>query len=51
MWKVVQILTAACVAAVLLQPDHYRVIGHEFYQVWDTIEELKEKIEELRAGR
>lgn len=24
-------------------PDHYEAIRHEFYQVWDSIEELRQK--------
>lgn len=41
MWKLLQVVTAACVAALLLQPDHYKAIRHELYQVWDSIEELR----------
>lgn len=25
------------VIAILLKPDHYKAIRHEFYQVWDAI--------------
>ena len=29
--------------SVLSREDHYDAIRHEFYQVWDTIEEMRGK--------
>lgn len=26
-------------------PDHYKAIRHEFYQVWESIEEMREQME------
>ena len=43
MWKLLQILTAACVVMLIRRPCHYDAIQHEFYQVWDSIEGLKTK--------
>lgn len=37
-------MTAAAllgVVAMLLKPDHYKAIRHEFYQVWEDIDRLK----------
>ena len=37
------LLTAALVglAVWVVANDHYKAIRHEFYQVWDSIEELR----------
>lgn len=37
------LLTAALVglAVYVIAHDHYDAIRHEFYQVWDSIEELR----------
>lgn len=29
------------IVSVLTKEDHYDAIRHEFYQVWDTIDELR----------
>lgn len=44
MWKTLQIMTAVCVIALLAKPDHFKAIRHEFYQVWDTISEMKDEV-------
>ena len=37
MWEFLQVLTSICVVVLLMKPDHYDAIRHEFYQVWDSI--------------
>ena len=32
---------AIAFAALLFKDDHYDAIRHEFYQVWDTIDEMR----------
>lgn len=32
---------AGLIVATLFKEDHYDAIRHEFYQVWDTIEEMR----------
>ena len=32
---------ALCIGLLLLGREYYRAVRHEFYQVWDTIEEMK----------
>lgn len=39
--KVLQILTVIVAVAALLKPNHYKAIQHEFYQVWDSIDEMR----------
>ena len=34
---------ALCGVLFLLGRDYYKAIRHEFYQVWDTIEEMRDK--------
>ena len=35
------IAIAGLVASIVFKEDHYDAIRHEFYQVWDTIEEMR----------
>lgn len=41
MWNVLTVVTLIGVIVILLKPDHYKAIRHEFYQVWEDIEKLK----------
>ena len=34
---------ALCVGVLLLGREYYKAIRHEFYQVWDSMDELKAK--------
>lgn len=41
MQKVFNVAVALCIAVLFMTPDHYKAIKHEFYQVWDSINEMK----------
>ena len=41
MVKVLFAAALAGLAAWMIAHDHYEAIRHEFYQVWDSIEELR----------
>lgn len=37
MRKLFNFLVVLCVVYLLMKPDHYEAIRHEFYQVWDSM--------------
>ena len=40
-WKVLQIVAVISMVMLILAADHYDAVRHEFYKVWDSIEELR----------
>ena len=43
MWKVLQIVMTACLLLMILKSDHYDAIRHEFYQIWDCMDEMRKE--------
>lgn len=51
MWKLLQILTAIGVAVLMMKPDHYEAIRHEFCEVWNKIEEAEEEAQPKKGRK